>query len=56
MALNPQRRVYVHVVQGQVQVNGHVLQGGDALLGYQETELDLSQGQAAEVLVFDLAN
>ena len=55
LALNPARKAYVHVVQGQLQVNDQVLQAGDAALIEGESLLKLSQGQAAEVLVFDLA-
>jgi redox-sensitive bicupin YhaK (pirin superfamily) len=55
LALNPARKAYVHLVQGRLQVNGHELQGGDAALIEAESQLTLSQGQAAEVLVFDLA-
>jgi redox-sensitive bicupin YhaK (pirin superfamily) len=56
LVLNPARRVYVHLVKGELMVNGYRLTAGDALLGEQETELHLSQGRDAEVLVFDLAN
>jgi redox-sensitive bicupin YhaK (pirin superfamily) len=55
LALNPARKAYVHLVQGQLQVNDQVLQAGDAALIEGESLLSLSQGQAAEVLVFDLA-
>ena len=55
LALNPARKAYVHLVQGQLQVNGQVLQAGDAALLEGESQLSLSHGQAAEVLVFDLA-
>ena len=55
LALNPARKAYVHLVQGQLQVNDQVLQAGDAALIEGESLLTLSQGQAAEVLVFDLA-
>lgn len=55
MPLNPARKAYVHLVRGQLQVNGHALHAGDAALLQQETMLDLSQGHNAEVLVFDLA-
>ena len=55
LALNPARKAYVHVVQGQLQVNDQVLNAGDAALIEGESLLTLSQGQAAEVLVFDLA-
>lgn len=55
LALDPKRKAYVFVVRGAVQVNGQALQAGDAALLQAETALQLSQGQDAEVLVFDLA-
>jgi redox-sensitive bicupin YhaK (pirin superfamily) len=55
LALNPKRRAYVFLVRGVLNVNGQSLQAGDALLVADESELTLSQGQDAEVLVFDLA-
>jgi quercetin 2,3-dioxygenase len=55
LALNPQRIAYVHLVQGALNVNGQSLKAGDALRLDQETKLVLEAGQAAEVLVFDLA-
>ncbi len=45
---------YVHVVRGQVTVNGIALQGGDALKISDEAGIVLEQAEAAEVLVFDL--
>jgi redox-sensitive bicupin YhaK (pirin superfamily) len=54
LALDAGRRAYVHVVRGSVSVNGVDLQGGDAALVQEQTELTLSNGQDAEVLVFDL--
>ena len=50
------RRTWVHLARGSLQVNGKRLQAGDALGLVGETELTLSQGQGAEVLVFDLAD
>lgn len=55
LALDPQRKAYVHLVRGALSVNGVPLQAGDAALLAQESELRLEQGQDAEVLVFDLA-
>jgi redox-sensitive bicupin YhaK (pirin superfamily) len=55
LALDPARKAYVHLVRGQLVVNGEALQGGDAALIEGETRLALTQGQDAEVLVFDLA-
>jgi hypothetical protein len=45
----------VHLIQGQLLVNEQLLQAGDAALMQGESLLTLSHGQAAEVLVFDLA-
>jgi quercetin 2,3-dioxygenase len=55
LALNPARKTYVHLVRGELQVNGLQLVAGDAALLSSETELHLSRGTDAEVLVFDLA-
>ena len=49
------RKAYVHLISGSVQVNGLVINGGDALLISDEAELLISNGKQAEVLVFDLA-
>ena len=50
------RKGYVHVVRGQIEVNGHQLVAGDAALLANESSIALSNGQGAEVLVFDLAS
>ena len=55
LALDPQRKAYVQLVRGQLEVNGRVLQAGDALALQSESQLCLAHGQQAEVLVFDLA-
>ena len=55
LALDPQRKACVHLIKGQLTVNGLVLQGGDAAMLDGETGLRLEAGKAAEVLVFDLA-
>ncbi|HQS30680.1 MAG: quercetin 2,3-dioxygenase [Polaromonas sp. 39-63-203] len=55
LALDPKRKTYVHLVSGQLEVNGRVLQAGDAAALQSEGELQLKGGKAAEVLVFDLA-
>jgi redox-sensitive bicupin YhaK (pirin superfamily) len=55
LSLNPQRKAYVFLVRGRLQVNGHTLEAGDAALLQAESDLSLTQGQDAEVLVFDLA-
>jgi quercetin 2,3-dioxygenase len=45
---------YLHVARGQVNVNGKVLKAGDGLRVVDETEIEIKDGQQAEVLVFDL--
>jgi quercetin 2,3-dioxygenase len=54
LALDPARKVYVHVVRGALTVNGQALGAGDAAQLQHESRLDLSGGERAEVLVFDL--
>lgn len=48
------RQVYVHLVRGELTVNGTRLAAGDALKLTDLTALDLAGGNQAEVLVFDL--
>jgi redox-sensitive bicupin YhaK (pirin superfamily) len=55
LPLNPSRKVYVFLVCGALQVNGQALIAGDAAMLQAESSLALSQGQDAEVLVFDLS-
>ena len=55
LVLVAKRKAYVHLVRGKLHVNGAALEAGDAALLDGETDIQLSQGQGAEVLVFDLA-
>ena len=52
--LDADRRAYVHVVRGEVRVNGQGLSSGDAIKLERETHLTLDQAREAEVLFFDL--
>ena len=54
LMLNPSRKAYVHLITGELQVNGQNLSRGDALFLAQEHQIQLSLGKKAEVLVFDL--
>jgi redox-sensitive bicupin YhaK (pirin superfamily) len=49
------RKAYVHLIRGTLHVNGVSLSTGDAALLDDETTIALTDGQDAEVLVFDLA-
>jgi redox-sensitive bicupin YhaK (pirin superfamily) len=48
------RKGYVHLVRGELEVNGQALKAGDAALLDNETRVQLRHGRRAEVLVFDL--
>ncbi len=48
-------RVYVHVARGEVEVNGKHLVAGDGLKIVAESEIAMSRGVDAEVLLFDMA-
>ncbi len=54
LALDPERKGYVQVLRGSIEVNGAKLASGDAALLEGESLIELAQGQDAEVLVFDL--
>ena len=55
LALDTRRRTWVHLARGALTVNGQRLLAGDALALADEPRLRLADGDAAEVLVFDLA-
>ena len=52
--LESKRKCYVHLIKGELNINGIPLQDGDALLIDGEQEILISDGKNAEVLVFDL--
>jgi redox-sensitive bicupin YhaK (pirin superfamily) len=54
LALDPARKSYVHLIRGELEVNGQKLSGGDAAMLEGESQLTLGAGKDAEVLVFDL--
>ena len=56
LALNPARKTYVHLVRGELEVNGQLLIQGDAAMIETQNNLQLRAGRDAEVLVFDLAS
>lgn len=55
LAIGADRLAYIHVARGTVTVNGVTLKNGDALKLSDVAIVDISGGQQAEVLVFDLA-
>jgi redox-sensitive bicupin YhaK (pirin superfamily) len=55
LQLDAKRKAYVHLMRGTLKLNGQTLSGGDAALLDGEPRIDLTDGEDAEVLVFDLA-
>lgn len=55
LTLDSTRKSYVHLVKGELDVNGTHLSTGDAAMIEGEQKLALANGRDAEVLVFDLA-
>ncbi len=55
LTIAPNRRAYVHVARGRVVVNDQQLTAGDALKLVDVSTVAVSDGEHAEVLVFDLA-
>jgi redox-sensitive bicupin YhaK (pirin superfamily) len=55
LAMAAGRKAYVHLVRGELSVNGIPLRAGDAAKLEGEAAVELSNGRDAEVLVFDLA-
>jgi redox-sensitive bicupin YhaK (pirin superfamily) len=54
LAINPKLKAYVHLIQGSLNVNGEILTSGDALLIQDEAQIQIKDGENAEVLVFEL--
>jgi redox-sensitive bicupin YhaK (pirin superfamily) len=52
--LAPGRTAYVHLIRGQMTVNGQRLVTGDALKITGENNVTVDQAEAAEFLLFDL--
>lgn len=48
------RRAYLHVVRGEIAVDGKALKAGDAVKITQQPQLEIRNGNQAEVLLFDL--
>ena len=54
LQVDPQRLTYVHLVRGELSVNGTRLSAGDAAKLQGEPQVTLAEGKDAEVLVFVL--
>jgi redox-sensitive bicupin YhaK (pirin superfamily) len=54
LTIDPKLKAYVHLIQGSLNVNGEKLTSGDALLIQDENQIQIKDGENAEVLVFEL--
>ena len=54
LTLPPGRHAYVHLAQGSLVVNGQPMRAGDGARLRNAERIEFSQGDQAEVLVFDL--
>jgi redox-sensitive bicupin YhaK (pirin superfamily) len=55
LQLEPCRKAYIHLIRGELKVNGQKISTGDALLLEQESQIRITDAKRTEVLVFDLA-
>lgn len=53
--IDPARKGYVHLIRGEIVVNGQKITTGDAVLLEQESRIQITDANKAEVLVFDLS-
>ncbi|MEZ3498393.1 pirin family protein [Pantoea sp. KPR_PJ] len=53
-ALNEDRYAYIHVARGSVRINGIRFEAGDGARVRHEKSLNFSEGENAEILLFDL--
>ncbi|KHD87590.1 MAG: quercetin 2,3-dioxygenase [Bdellovibrio sp. ArHS] len=53
--IRPSRHVWLQVIQGHLNINGHVLETGDAVKVSQEQSLQVSAQEDSEFMLFDLA-
>ena len=53
-SIEPKRLAYLHVARGGIDLNGQALAAGDGVKIADESLLTLSNGQQAEVLLFNL--
>jgi redox-sensitive bicupin YhaK (pirin superfamily) len=53
-ALKPGRHAWVHVAEGEIQMNGEVLKSGDAAALSGESRVEIAAAKDSQVLLFDL--
>ena len=55
LQIDPNRKGYIHLIKGKLNINSLTLSAGDALFIEDESEILVSNGRDAEVLFFDLS-
>ena len=55
ISIDPHRKAYVHLIRGELAVNGQKISSGDAVMLEQESQIQITDAYKAEVLVFELA-
>ena len=53
-SLEPNRHAWIHVAEGEVNLNGTKLSGGDAMSLSDETNAEISASKPSQILLFDL--
>ena len=53
-ALAKNRHAWIHVAEGEVEINGSKISGGDAIALSEETNVEISASKTSQVLLFDL--
>jgi len=53
-SIAPERKVYIHLVSGELLVSGHAIQAGDGIKISNQTLLQLQTQTGAKALIFDL--
>jgi quercetin 2,3-dioxygenase len=54
LSLPPNRYAYLHLARGRLKINGTAFEAGDGARIRQESHLQFSEGEGAEILLFDL--
>lgn len=53
--LGPDRKAWLHVVSGKIQINGYPLQTGDGMGFTEEKSVSFTASEPSSIILFDLA-
>ncbi|MBZ9611629.1 pirin family protein [Rheinheimera maricola] len=54
LAVAPERKIYIHLIDGELNVAGHIVRAGDGIKISQQSEVSLTANRAVKALIFDL--